>query len=44
VALTQKLSNGASSAIKAVAFLIEELAEQNFSASLVNTITDKMAS
>ena len=44
VALTQKLSNDASAAIKAVAFLIEELAEQDFSVSLANMITDKIAS
>ena len=44
VALTQKLSNNASSAIRPVASLIEELAKQDFSASLVNMVADKISS
>jgi hypothetical protein len=44
VALSSKLPNDASSAIKAVAFLIEEIADQDFSTSLANMITDKISS
>jgi hypothetical protein len=43
VALTQKLPNDACSAIKAVAFLIADLAEQDFSATLANTNAEKIA-
>jgi hypothetical protein len=43
VALTQKLPNDACSAIKAVAFLIADLAEQDFSATLADTIAEKIA-
>src|ERR1700683_5408650 len=44
VALTQKLSNNASSAIRPVASLIEELAKQDFSASLVNMVAARISS
>jgi hypothetical protein len=44
VALTQKLSYNASSTIRPVASLIEELAEQDLSASLVNMVADKISS
>ena len=44
IALTQKLTSEASAAIKAVAFLIEDLADQDFSDSLASLITDKVTS
>src|ERR1700722_14901156 len=44
IVLTQKLTSEASAAIKAVAFLIEDLADQDFSDSLASLITDKVTS
>ena len=44
VALTQKLPNDACSAIKAVAFLITDLAEQDFLATLANMIATQLNS